>query len=433
MPHRILDDYTKHYGSGTYTVEHYDVNLVVKLASNHLDGRATLLIRALEDLNEIELNLNGLKVSKATCQGRKVSVGKKHHRVVVSTPSQVKAGEHIELQLRYAGNPSVDNSLWGEVGWEELTDGVLVSGQPVGASTWFPCNDHPSHKSSYRFEISTDAGYRVVANGNLISHRRAATRETWVHEQREPMATYLATLQIGRYREISFDRGGHLVAYAVPGTDLPVRGAFAKQGDMAEIFEKKFGPYPFEHYKIVVVDDELEIPLEAQGMSIFGRNHLSLDWEAQRLIAHEFAHQWFGNSLTPDRWQDIWLNEGFACFSEWVYSDQAGIMSLEQRARAAYKMLDELPQDLQIGDPGPEDMFDDRVYKRGALTLYALMKALGDQTFYAMLQDWTGTYQHKSVDTNKFTEHVKKHALGVDVSSILEQWLDELALPDFPA
>lgn len=433
MPHRILDDYTKHYGSPTYTVEHYDVNLVVKLAGNHLDGRALLRIRALEDLNEIALNLNGLKLIKATSQQRKVSVRNKHHRVVISTPKKIKAGEHLELSLRYSGNPGVDNSLWGEVGWEELTDGILVSGQPVGASTWFPCNDHPSHKSSYRFEVSTDAGYRVVANGNLVSHKRASSRETWVYEQREPMASYLATLQIGRYKEISFDRGGHLLAYSVPGNDLPVREAFAKQGEMAEIFERKFGPYPFEHYKIVVVDDELEIPLEAQGMSIFGRNHLSMDWEAQRLIAHEFAHQWFGNSLTPDRWKDIWLNEGFACFSEWVYSDQAGIMSLDQRARNAWEMLASLPQDLQVGDPGPEDMFDDRVYKRGALTLYALLRVMGENEFYAMLQDWTGTYQHDSVDSSKFADLVKKHAPKVDVDALLTRWLQEAKLPSFPA
>lgn len=433
MPHHILDEYTKHYGSPTYTVEHYDVNLVVKLASNHLDGRAMLRIRALEDLNEIDLNLKGLRIIKATSQGRKVNVSKKHHRVVVAIPSRVKAGETIELHLRYGGNPSVDNGQWGEVGWEELTDGILVSGQPVGASTWFPCNDHPSHKSSYRFEVSTDAGYRVVANGDLVEHRRSASRNTWVYEQREPMATYLATLQIGRYTEISFDRGNHLLAYSVPGNDLPVRGAFAKQGAMADIFERKFGPYPFEHYKIVVVDDVLEIPLEAQGMSIFGRNHLSLDWEAQRLIAHEFAHQWFGNSLTPDRWKDIWLNEGFACFSEWVYSDQAGVMSLKNRARAAWEKLNGLPQDLMIGDPGAKDMFDDRVYKRGALTLYALMVELGEDTFYTMLRDWTGTYQHSSVDTEKFMKHLKKHASDVDVESIMKVWLTDLELPNFPA
>ncbi|MFC9934135.1 M1 family metallopeptidase [Glutamicibacter sp. NPDC127525] len=433
MPHRILDEYTKHHGSPTYTVEHYDLSLVIKLASNLLDGRAMLRIRALEDINEVALNLSGLKIVKATCQGRKVPVAKKHHRMVVSLPAMVKAGERVELNLRYAGSPQAENGLWGELGWEELTDGILVSGQPVGASTWYPCNDHPSHKSSYRFEISADAGYRVVANGQLVDHRRSASRETWVYEQREPMASYLATVQIGRYSQIPFDEGGHLVAYSVPGTEVPVRGAFAKQTAMAELFERKFGPYPFESYKIVVVDDELEIPLEAQGLSIFGKNHLSLQWEAQRLIAHEFAHQWFGNSLTPGRWKDIWLNEGFACFSEWVYSEKAQVMALDERARHAWAMLEGLPQDIMVGDPGPHDMFDDRVYKRGALALYALMRRLGETDFYTMLRQWTATHQHSTVSTQEFADLLGHYAPAEEIQDILDAWLFSEALPPFPA
>ncbi|MEG0213698.1 MAG: M1 family metallopeptidase [Glutamicibacter sp.] len=433
MPHRILDEYTKHHGSPTYTVEHYDLSLAIKLASNLLDGRAMLRIRAVEDINEVALNLSGLKIIKATCQGRKVPVAKKHHRMVVSLPAVVKAGERVELNLRYAGSPQAENGLWGELGWEELTDGILVSGQPVGASTWYPCNDHPSHKSSYRFEISADAGYRVVANGQLVDHRRSASRETWVYEQREPMASYLATVQIGRYSQIPFDEGGHLVAYSVPGTEVPVRGAFAKQTAMAELFERKFGPYPFESYKIVVVDDELEIPLEAQGLSIFGKNHLSLQWEAQRLIAHEFAHQWFGNSLTPGRWKDIWLNEGFACFSEWVYSEEAQVMALDERARHAWAMLEGLPQDIMVGDPGPQDMFDDRVYKRGALALYALMRRLGETDFYTMLRQWTATHQHSTVSTQEFADLLGHYAPAEEIQDILDAWLFSEALPPFPA
>ncbi len=432
MPHQILDGYTKHHGSPAYTVEHYDLDLTVKLASNLLEGKAVLRIRALQNISEVALNLFGLKVVKATCLGRKVPVSKKHHRVVIGLPRTLEAGAQAEISLRYTGSPQAEAGHWGEVGWEELTDGILVSGQPVGASTWFPCNDHPSHKSTYRFSVSTDAGYRAVANGDLVDHRRAASRDTWVYEQHEPMATYLATLQIGRYTEIPFDHDRHLLAYAVPGVDRKVRGAFSRQGAMAEVFERRFGPYPFENYKVVVVNDELEIPLEAQGLSIFGLNHLSMDWQAQRLIAHEFAHQWFGNSLTPARWKDIWLNEGFACFSEWVYSDAAGIMDLSQRAREAWDLLDSRPQDLCIADPGPKDMFDDRVYKRGALTLYALLQAMGEDQFFTMLRDWVAANKFSSVSTESFMDHVALHAPEAKTTEIFQRWLFDETLPSFP-
>ncbi|PQZ96633.1 peptidase M1 [Arthrobacter sp. MYb224] len=433
MPQKILDEYTKHHGSAAYTVDHYDLELTCKLASNLLEGKAVLHLRALQDLDTVQLNLHGLRVLKATCQGKKAQVSKRNHRIEVQLPSRLAAGERTELTLRYAGNPGVQNGIWGEVGWEELTDGVLVSGQPTGAATWFPCNDHPSHKSTYRFSIATDAGYRAVANGELINHSRAASRDTWVYEQREPMASYLATLQIGRYSEIPFDEDRHLVAYAVPGMDLKVRGAFGKQTEMAEVFERHFGPYPFESYKIVVVNDELEIPLEAQGLSIFGLNHLSMDWEAQRLIAHEFSHQWWGNSLTLKRWKDIWLHEGFACFSEWLYSEAAGVMPMAERARLAWELLDGQDQDLAMGDPGAKDMFDDRVYKRGAMALFALLGELGTETFYTMLKEWVAARSHGHVDTEAFIAHAQGFAPdALDVAALLRPWLYDQKLPVFP-
>lgn len=433
MSPKTLDDYTKHHGSPTYTVENYDLELTCKLASNLLDGKAVLQIRALEDLDSIKLNLHGLRVVKASCQGKKVPVIKRNHRIEVQLGRRLEAGQRAELTLRYTGNPQVEDGTWGEVGWEELTDGVLVSGQPTGAATWFPCNDHPSHKSTYRFSITTDAGYRAVANGALIEHRRAASRDTWVYEQREPMASYLATVQIGRYSEIPFDAQRHLVAYAAPGMDLKVRGAFSKQSAMAEIFERHFGPYPFESYKIVVVNDELEIPLEAQGLSIFGTNHLSMQWEAQRLIAHEFSHQWWGNSLTLKRWKDIWLHEGFACFSEWLYSEAIGVMSMADRARLAWELLDGQDQDLSIGDPGSVKMFDDRVYKRGALALYALKLGVGEEVFYPLLRDWVASNQHGHVDTPAFLAHAQGFAPAtLDVTTLMHPWLYDQRLPAFP-
>jgi aminopeptidase N len=164
--------------------------------------------------------------------------------------------------------------------------------------------------------------------------------------------------------------------------------AFGRQPEMMSAFIGWFGPYPFDGYTAVVTADDLEIPLESQTLSTFGRNFCREDWHAVRLVAHEMAHQWFGNALTLRRWQDIWLHEGFACYAEWLWSEASGAETADHWARHHHERLADLDQDLVLGDPGPELMFDDRVYKRGALTLHALRLTVGDEAFFALLKDW---------------------------------------------
>ena len=208
--------------------------------------------------------------------------------------------------------------------------------------------------------------------------------------------------------------------------------AFGDQRKMLDTFSRLFGPYPFDAYTVVVTDDDLDIPLEAQGLSTFGANFLTSDWDSVRLVAHELSHQWFGNSLTLGRWQDIWLHEGFACYAEWIWSEESGGPTAHERAEEHHARLSDLDQDLLLADPGPELMFDDRVYKRGALLLHALRLTVGDDEFFDLLRAWTDKHAHGTVNTEAFIEFADL-TTGHELGELFDAWLHREALPALPA
>ena len=235
--------------------------------------------------------------------------------------------------------------------------------------------------------MTTDQAYTVVASGIRSARTTRGGKSTWVFEQNVPTPTYLMTVHVGRYVEQTISLGGPVgrLFYPLP-LAARVRSDFADLPRMVSLFERLFGAYPLEEYAIVVAADDLEIPLEAQGVGVFGANHIDGCRGLERLVAHELAHQWFGNSVGVSKWQHIWLNEGFACYSEWLWSEHSGGATAHEKALGHYARLASLPQDLVLSDPGPDLMFDDRVYKRGALTLHALRLTLGDDAFFGLLQ-----------------------------------------------
>ncbi|NUL48357.1 M1 family metallopeptidase [Cellulosimicrobium funkei] len=449
----LPDPYVPGSGTGDFTVGHYDLQLEVKLAANRIAGRARLEGTVLNTLKRVELDLHALTVGKVAARSGRDTVkvtrtAVRNGRLVIELGTELEAGADLSLEITYSGIPRMLRGLWGEIGWEELEDGVLVAGQPNGAQTWFPCVDHPSVKSTYSIAISTDAGYLPVCNGTPTGHRRRSSREEWTWELREPAPSYLVTVQIGRYQLVAVpehDAGPQTPAGAAPvflATSPALldraQGALGVQTRMMECFSRHYGPYPFDRYTAVVTDDELEIPLEAASLSIFGSNHLDGSWASERLVAHELAHQWFGNALTLRQWRDIWLHEGFACYSEWVWGEESGHASLRTQARRAWRGLFLRPRTVVVADPGPELMFDDRIYKRGALTLYALRCALGTEVFAELIRSWVAEHRHGSVDTALFLAHAERHAREAGhpeglATEAVSPWLFASELPSFPA
>jgi len=428
----VIDPYLPNNGNFGYRVSRYELDLEYKVSSNRLAGTATITAVTLASLQNLTLDLAAhLGVTKVSVNGRRpahfaTSGGKLRIRLDQSLP----AGSAMSITVRYGGVTRPIRTIWGEVGFEELSNGALVAGQPNGSPSWFPCDDHPSSKASYRTQISTDSPYYAIAPGELVSRRVRAARTVWTYEMPDPTSTYLATIQIGMYD-----------MHQLPKTLVPMRAAvpqrlrsnfnhdFGRQPAMMKLFVKLFGPYPLSAgYTVVVTDDDLEIPLEAQGMSIFGANHCDGQRGSERLIAHELAHQWFGNSVTARRWRDIWLHEGFACYAEWLWSEHSGGPSADELARRHYQRLVAAPQDLVLCNPGPADMFDDRVYKRGALTLHVLRGRIGDDRFFALLRDWTTRYRHGTVVTDDFTGLAANYA-DVSLRALWDTWLYSPRVP----
>ena len=428
------DRYTPQSGDAGIGIDHYDLTLDYKASTNRLTGTAVMRGRAAAAISTVSLDLVGLRASKVLVDGRRApAFHQSNRRLRVTLPAPLAEGDAFALTVVYGGSPRPRRSRWGTIGWEELEDGALVAAQPTGAPTWFPCNDVPSDKATYALTITADAAYTVVASGIRVgrSSVRGGT-STWRFEQGIPTPTYLMTVNLGRYVEETValdDRVGRLF-YPTPLADR-VHADFADLGAMMALFQKRFGPYPLSEYTIVVTADDLEIPLEAQGIGVFGASHIDGVGGLERLIAHELAHQWFGNSVGVAAWSDIWLNEGFACYAEWLWSEHSGAATAHRRALDHHARLDALPQDLLLSDPGPDLMFDDRVYKRGALALHALRLTAGDVAFFALLRAWTAEHASGTATTAEFVAMAEAMS-PVPVSSLMQAWLDELPLPALP-
>jgi aminopeptidase N len=427
----VRDPYLPAHGNPGYRVTHYHLTLDYRPASGRLGGRAQIYAIATEDLADVRLDLAGLRPGRVLVDGvPPVRFAHGNEKLRIRPAAPIAAGRSFEVDVRYTGTPRpIRTKEWGELGWDSLADGALVASQPIGAPSWFPCNDRPSDKASYLISVTAPTPYTVVASGELVSRRVGAGATTWVYHQPAPTPTYLVTVQIGQYGAL--DLAGGAVpqrVYAPAGLRARCRHDFGRQPAMVAEFARLFGPYPFGEYAVVVTEDELDVPVEAQAMSVFGANHVDGRRSCERLVAHELAHQWFGNSLTVEQWRHIWLNEGFAKYAEWLWSEVSGGEPAGVWAARSHARLATQPQQWVLADPGVRHLFDDRVYQRGALTLHALRTAMGDARFFDLLRAWTAAHRHGTVTTEGFTELARRFS-AEPLGELFEAWLYEPALP----
>ncbi|GHF67202.1 putative peptidase M1, membrane alanine aminopeptidase [Streptomyces mashuensis] len=423
--------YFPDHGSDGHRTLSYELRLSYDPVRDHLEGTARIHAVATGLTPHVALDLHRLSVRSAHLDGAPATVRHRGGKLLLTGDRPLAPDRPFTADIRYGGRPRPVSGPFGTIGWERTGDphgGTLVASQPLGAPSWFPCNDRPDDKAAYTISVTVPDGYTALANGTPVERRPVDGGVRWTHHHAGPMSSYLAAVYTGR---LTLDEQDFLRNAYPDRLGEQARHDLARQPAMMRAFTALFGPYPFDTYGAVVVDAELAAPVENQTLSVFGSNHVDgrRGWET--LVAHELAHQWFGNSVGLADWRHIWLNEGFATYAEWLWSEHLGEDDADTLARQARHELSRRPQDLCTADPGPRRLFDDRVYTRGACTLHALRLAVGDRAFFTVLRTWHAAHRGGSADTTAFLAHVHR-VTGHDPDEVLRPWLFEERLPGFP-
>lgn len=432
---QAIDDFFPTFGNVGIDVRHYAVRLDVKGKGAFVDGRAVLSIQATQRLTEFSLDLSHLKVASVAIDGVKARFSQKPGKLVIRPARAIAKGDRFKAIILYSGAPRTipdptadDPSSIPGLGWSRWAESSYVVSEPVGAGTWYPVNDEPTDKASYRFTILADEPYTAVANGVPVSVADLGKRRRWVWEQRQPMASYLAITDIGEFKlERSQSASGVPVRnYITAGTPPAGVAALRKTATMIDFVEKLVGRYPFDGYGSVLVDDpDLGYALETQAMSTFQSS-----WVDELTVVHELAHQWFGDSVTVAEWRDLWLAEGFATYFEFLWDHRGDQVGFDAALNNLYAYV--VSRGVGPAVVGtPQELFAANTYYRGALTLEALRRTVGDKAFWRTVRQWYQTYRNGNATSGDFIE-LAAGIGGKQVRPLLHAWLYEQPVPPMP-
>ena len=407
--------------AGPFDVLHYDARVEPDLSGKTVKGLVVLEIISTADA--IDLDIGALTVDRVHVDGApaEFSHGDRKLRVPLKRPAP--AGGRSRIEVEYHGAP--------RFGLEFVPEKSQIY-TIFSTSQWLPCVDAPSDKATLRLTLILPSGLGVVANGRQVSTRADGDRT--VHEWRldEPAPTYTFGFAAGKFNEATDNRGGTRLRYLSSDASADtLRRIFADTKDILAFFEDRSGvDYGSRSYTQALVAKT--IGQELEGFSLmseeYGQGVLS-DPTGIGLIAHEFAHQWWGNSVTCSEWTHFWLNEGFATFMAAAYREKRfgreAYMKDVEGWRARYERVKAAGKDRSLVFPDwNRPTSDDRalVYQKGALVLHELRESLGDTSFWKGIRAYTRAHRRSSVVTADF-ERAMTHSAGQDLSAFFAEWI----------
>jgi aminopeptidase N len=414
-------------GNGGYNVANYSLRLDYTPATNQLVASEVITATATQDLASFDLDLRGFAITRLLVNGRPASYARDGQELKITPRRGIRSRASFTVIVAYTGEPTVvtdpDESIEG---WVPTDDGAFVVGEPQGSPGWYAVNDNPRDKATYDFRVTVPAGLTAMANGVLVSQSTSEGKSTWVWREDDPMAPHLATVTNGRFDLTRYSLDDGTPVYIAVDPQLASGQALAKLPEMVKFFSSIYGPYPFDAVGAIVDSaPAVGYALETQTKPVFA------SVPSESTLAHELAHQWIGDSVTLAQWPDIWLHEGFARWSEWIWSEHEGNASAAQRFEQLYSIpaSNDAFWNPPPGNPGtPALLFDGTVYTRGAMTLEALREKVGDTTFFRILREWAQRNRFRNVTTARFVAFAGRVS-GMNLQHFFDVWLYQPGKP----
>ena len=421
------DPFFPNAGNGGYDVANYDLGLAYDPGTDVLDGKAVVTATATQDLSRFNLDLRGFQISKLTVNGVAATFAREGQELVITPRTGIRSGSTFRVAVDYSGVPEVivdpDQSIEG---WIPTDDGAFVVNEPQGSPGWYPCNDNPRDKATFDFAVTVPQGLTAMANGILVSSATSGGKTTWVWKETDPMSTYLSTSTLGKFDLSITSMANGLPVYVAVDPQLAKGQVLSKLVESVEFYSSLYGPYPFNAVGAIV--DSAKVV----GYSLETQTKPNFPYVPdEATLVHEISHMWFGDSVTLTEWPDIWLHEGFATWSEWIWSEKQGNKSAAQW----FKQLYSTPaKDTAFWNPPPATpgtpafLFNGTIYYRGGMTLQALREKVGEFTFSRIIRDWATQNRYGTVTTAQFIAHAERIS-GQSLGIFFDAWLYQEGKP----
>lgn len=411
-----------------------DLSVTIADWNTPLEACAILTVIAREDLSEIPLNAMDLTLDSVLIDRQIAQYSYANDTLRVFAP--ISRNDTVVVEVRYTALPATDPFA---TGYHNAWEHVYTFSEPYGARKWFPCWDQPYDKfSQVRIRADIPAHWSLASNGLMIEEGGTDPgRKFQTYYHNHPISPYLVNIAAGNFSRREFNLDGIQYRYfAWPRSDsAQAEYDWARTPEMVEYFSELFGDFPFDEYGMVMADLFGGWgAMEHQTFTTYGFHLVDSLRTFEGIVAHELAHQWFGDHLSPVDFRNMWLNEGFATYgnalwTKFAYGDDAFRSDMRNAASFCFQEEQSFPS-YPVYDPPEDRLFGANVYFKGAWVLHMLKtQLLGDSVYFAALRDYVSRFAGGNVDTQDFIDVVNDHYGQEDLDWFFEQWVYGLRFP----